>query len=203
MELSLYSVDHLSPYSVIAYLLVLCWITAFVLLRDKCIALIKVRTTYGQLVIQNIAIAAAMALLMVWFNSTFLLSLLFGTACFAALLTRSVLARKTSVVPNAGSDGICSQPFVSWFIYSRQDQKRIDKYQIVAENMVIKGNGSFDIVSESILKDVEDEIKNGGNLRLPRLRQQKIANEQIVHYLTKYYFKIIGTLIILMYKYYQ
>ncbi|HOG36535.1 MAG TPA: HAMP domain-containing sensor histidine kinase [Paludibacteraceae bacterium] len=191
VELSLYSVDHLSPYSVIAYLLVLCWITAFVLLRDKCIALIKVRTTYRQLVIQNIAIAAAMALLMVWFNSTFFAFtfIWYGVLCCVIDSFRFSKEKPLSYQTLALAVFVFSL-YVSWFIYSRQDQKRIDKYQIVAENMVIKGNGSFDIVSESILKDVEDEIKNDGNLRrYLAYGNKKIANEQIVHYLTKYYFK--------------
>ena len=132
-----------------------------------------------------------MALLMVWFNSTFFAFtfIWYGVLCCVIDSFRFSKEKPLSYQTLALTVFVVSL-FVSWFIYSRQDQKRIDKYQIVAENMVIKGNGSFDIVSESILKDVEDEIKNDGNLRrYLAYGNKKIANEQIVHYLTKYYFK--------------
>jgi two-component system, NtrC family, nitrogen regulation sensor histidine kinase NtrY len=191
VELSLYSVDHVSPYSLTAFVVVACWLMAFVLLRDKCVALVKVCTSYGSLVVQNIALSIIFSLAFYLCNKQFLchVSLWYFLLCSLIDYFRFGKNRPISYQLLAVVVFVFSH-FVSWFIYSRQEQKRVEKYSVIAENMMLKDNGSYDIVSETILEEVENEIKNDANIqRYLTYENQKISNEQIVHYLTKYYFK--------------
>jgi len=188
-ELALYRIENLSIYSIIAFFLIMTWFLAFILFRDKCITLLKYSFNWHQVILSDVMVtllligaAAAVGHLELYkiFIGYFLL-------CVTVDALRYVTKRALNFWHLLLLVFVYTN-FIVWYTYTQIQVIKRDKYALVADNIALGEDSSFEVYVHKLLEEVEVPLSVDETV-LELLEQQKLSSQdRMMRYVTKSYF---------------